>query len=47
MHKQSHTVVRLATHEENVHFGQGEEAMALGNADKKPTTLPAWFELNF
>lgn len=49
MHEQSHSIIRLAVHEEgsqNVYFRQGEEVMALENAANKHDTLTAWFELN-
>ena len=45
----SHTIVRLAVHLENnqsVCFRQGHELNALEKAQKKDTTLTAWFKLN-
>lgn len=49
MHEQSHTIVRLAVHEEgyqSVYFHEGREEEALQAASIKNTTLTAWFELN-
>lgn len=49
MHEQSHTVIRLAVHDEecqNVYFQEGEEEKALESSISKETTLTAWFELN-
>lgn len=49
MHEQSHTIIRLAVHEEgqhNVYFHEGNEEEALQAAEMKQTTLTAWFDLN-
>lgn len=49
MHEQSHTIIRLAVHEEgyqNVYFHAGNEEHALQNSAEKHTTLTAWFVLN-
>jgi hypothetical protein len=46
--KRSHSVMRLALHLENeqsVYFEEGEEEEALEKADKKPTSLMAFFNI--
>ena len=49
MHHQSHTVVRLAVHlpgRQQVFFAEGDEAAALDRAQRRDSTLTAWFALN-
>ena len=49
MHKQSHSITRLACHLENeqpVYFQSGEEEEALEKAQLNESTLTAWFDLN-
>lgn len=49
MHEHSHTIIRLAVHEEghhNVYFNAGNEENALQTSGEKHTTLTAWFDLN-
>ena len=48
MHRQLHSVVRLAIHDEgmeNVYFGDGEELQALENRSNTRTQLQAWLKL--
>lgn len=49
MHKQSHTIIRLAVHlplQQTVVFREGDEVAALERAQSSDTTLTSYFKLN-